>query len=188
MSQELRGSRKPIEAVVAYDVQFGIGKDEKIPWKLKLKKDGERFRDLTTNTVDKSKVNAVIMGKATYFSIPPRFRPLQNRLNVVLSTDPDIANKLPAEVLSFNSMTNALTSLNENPLVEKIIIAGGSGPYYDAIQLGATLRITKVFSEYECNVFFPTICDNDYFIHEETDKQVENGIEYQFLTYTPKGG
>lgn len=33
-------------------------------------------------------MNAVIMGRKTYFSIPPKFRPLAGRLNVVISRSP----------------------------------------------------------------------------------------------------
>jgi hypothetical protein len=32
------------------------------------------------------KQNAVIMGRATFESLPPKFRPLPNRLNVVISS------------------------------------------------------------------------------------------------------
>ena len=43
------------------------------------------FKELTTRTVDPAKQNAVIMGRKTWESIPPKFRPLAGRLNIVLS-------------------------------------------------------------------------------------------------------
>jgi dihydrofolate reductase len=38
------------------------------------------------------KVNAVVMGRKTWESIPDKFRPLANRLNVVLSRNPHLEN------------------------------------------------------------------------------------------------
>ena len=43
------------------------------------------FKELTSRTVDPAKQNAVIMGRKTWESIPPKFRPLAGRLNIVLS-------------------------------------------------------------------------------------------------------
>ncbi|CDO93617.1 unnamed protein product [Kluyveromyces dobzhanskii CBS 2104] len=43
------------------------------------------FRQLTSATRDTSLRNAVVMGRKTWDSIPPKFRPLPNRLNVVVS-------------------------------------------------------------------------------------------------------
>ena len=69
--------------VVAATRALGIGKDGKLPWHLP----GEMafFKELTSKTSDAGKHNAVVMGRRTWESLPPKFRPLPGRLNVVLS-------------------------------------------------------------------------------------------------------
>ena len=64
-----------MEAILATDINFGISKDGIIPWK--SKKDMRFFFNKTKN-------NVVIMGKTTYFSLPEQFRPLKDRLNIVI--------------------------------------------------------------------------------------------------------
>lgn len=59
-----------------------IGADGRIPWH--VPEDQARFRRLTTG-------HAVVMGRATWQSLPPRVRPLPGRRNVVLSRDPAFA-------------------------------------------------------------------------------------------------
>ena len=68
--------------VVACDEVRGIGKGGTLPWKLP----GEMayFKRVTSEAAN-GKVNAVIMGRTTFDSIPPKFRPLPGRKNVVLS-------------------------------------------------------------------------------------------------------
>lgn len=73
--------------IVAAGLHWGIGQDNAVPWR--LKKDMDFFKKITTSTNDKEKINCCIMGRKTYLSIPPKFRPLSNRLNVVLSRNPD---------------------------------------------------------------------------------------------------
>ena len=41
--------------------------------------------------------NAVIMGRKTWESIPASKRPLANRINVVLTRNPDFAKTLPED-------------------------------------------------------------------------------------------
>ncbi len=62
---------------------LGIGKDGTMPWN--LPGDMAYFKALTTQTRDSNKQNAVIMGRRTWDSIPAKFRPLSNRINIVLS-------------------------------------------------------------------------------------------------------
>lgn len=72
-----------LHIVVAATKKLGIGKGGGMPWK--LPGDMAYFKDLTTRTADSSKQNAVVMGRKTWESIPPKFRPLPGRVNVVLS-------------------------------------------------------------------------------------------------------
>jgi dihydrofolate reductase / thymidylate synthase len=45
------------------------------------------FTELTTRTWDATKRNAIVMGRATWESIPPEQRPLKRRLNIVVSEE-----------------------------------------------------------------------------------------------------
>ena len=62
--------------IVCFDSNYGIGKNNTIPWK--LSSDLKRFKELTLN-------NIVIMGKNTWTSLPKK--PLQNRINIVISKE-----------------------------------------------------------------------------------------------------
>lgn len=65
----------------------GIGCKGKIPWR--LAKDMKYFRELTVKYGRRpgEALNAVLMGRNTWSSIPKKFRPLNNRINVLLSRD-----------------------------------------------------------------------------------------------------
>ena len=69
----------------------GIGIGGALPWK--LRNDMKYFQNITS-TVDAkfsaTAQNAVVMGRKTWESIPKKFRPLPNRLNVVLSRSADV--------------------------------------------------------------------------------------------------
>ena len=69
-----------MEAILAVDINNGLSKNSLIPWK--SKKDINFFFNKTKN-------NVVIMGKNTYFSLPEENRPLKNRLNIVLTNNPN---------------------------------------------------------------------------------------------------
>ena len=71
------------DIVVAADEQRGIGKDNDLPWH--LPGDLTHFKRTTTRAVAEGMSNAVVMGRKTWESVPPRYRPLKNRVNVVLS-------------------------------------------------------------------------------------------------------
>jgi dihydrofolate reductase len=70
----------------------GIGIDGKMPWRLRA--DMAYFKQVTRSTHDPLKRNAVIMGRKTWESIPSKFRPLDDRLNVVISRNTAVKAEL----------------------------------------------------------------------------------------------
>jgi dihydrofolate reductase len=69
-----------MEAIYAIDSKYGLSKKGFIAWK--SNKDMIFFKNKTMN-------NIFIMGKNTYFSLPKNYRPLKNRLNIVLTSNPE---------------------------------------------------------------------------------------------------
>lgn len=76
---------KPFSIIVAATQRGGIGLKGALPWK-SLPTDMKSFKHLTSHVpAGCTGQNAVIMGRKTWDSIPPKFRPLPGRLNIVLS-------------------------------------------------------------------------------------------------------
>ena len=73
--------------VAACGNSFGIGYNGELPWR--LRSEMKYFAQTTSKVTDPNKRNAVIMGRKTWESIPPKFKPLKNRFNIVLSHQAD---------------------------------------------------------------------------------------------------
>ncbi|EAU93135.2 dihydrofolate reductase [Coprinopsis cinerea okayama7 len=68
--------------IVAATKANGIGKGSNLPWR--LAKEMKYFARATSEAPEGTR-NAVVMGRTTWESIPEKFRPLPNRVNVVVS-------------------------------------------------------------------------------------------------------
>lgn len=85
--QRQKMGKLKLATVAAMTLTNGVGKDGGLPWRLK----GEMayFRNVTSYVPDDEQRqgarNAVIMGRKTWASIPPKFRPLPGRVNIVIS-------------------------------------------------------------------------------------------------------
>ena len=66
-----------ISAIVAISDNLAIGEKDMIPWYLPI--DLKYFRDITIG-------HTVIMGRKTWDSIPKKFKPLEYRLNIVITS------------------------------------------------------------------------------------------------------
>ena len=107
---------KLIHAILAVDKNFGIAQQSTnmsescIPWD--IKEDIANFKKITLQTSDKTKVNAIIMGRKTYEAIPEKYRPLNGRLNVVISRQPTENNydgiDIKTTVLYFTNLNDVL--------------------------------------------------------------------------------
>ncbi|KAL6312605.1 hypothetical protein AAG906_006755 [Vitis piasezkii] len=114
------------QVVVAATRDIGIGKDEKLPWR--LPSDMKIFKDITMTVSDTVKKNAVIMGRKTWESIPLEHRPLPGRLNVVLTCSGSFDIATAENVVICGSMASALELLVASPYclsIEKSLNAPG---------------------------------------------------------------
>ncbi len=87
-----------------------IGADGALPWQ--LPEDQALFRALTTGA-------AVVMGRRTWDSLPPRFRPLPNRRNLVLTRTPGWSA----------AGAEALAAPAALPPLEQVWVIGGAEVY-----------------------------------------------------------
>ncbi|KAK6453707.1 dihydrofolate reductase [Scheffersomyces xylosifermentans] len=125
---------KPTIAIIvaALKPELAIGYQGKMPWR--LRKEIRYFKDVTSNTSDSTKINAVVMGRKTWDSIPPKFRPLPDRVNVVLSRS--FENEVTEDnVIHANSIASSLKQLKElySSKVERVFIIGGAEIYNELI-------------------------------------------------------
>jgi len=164
--------------VAAIDNKNGIGINNQLPWQIKA--DLKHFADLTISK-NADRQNVVIMGRKTWESLPEKFRPLKNRLNVVLSKQNDL--NLPTGVLKYSSLDEALNDLNQQAIAEIFIIGGGS-LYSQAIKRHdcKNLYLTKILTDFNCDTYFPEI-PADYKKTEESELKKENNYEFNYLTY-----
>lgn len=167
----------PMYHVVAIDKQNGIGKNNKLPWD--FKKDMKHFKRLTTETKDPLKKNMLIMGRKTWESIPPKHRPFSNRINVVLSSNPDYKAE-GAKV--FSDFAEAVKSAGED--IETIYIIGGATLYKSTINHSdlTGLYVTRVNEVFDCNAFYPEIPDKFSNV-KKLGSEEENGTDFDFLLF-----
>lgn len=119
-----------------------IGKDNTLIWN--IPEDMAHFKALTSG-------QTVVMGRKTWESLPPRFRPLPGRNNIVISRQAnyaapgaDVATSLPAAI-----------QLAEQ--ADKVFIIGGEQIYRQAIDVADRLEITEVDLAPEGDAWFPEI-------------------------------
>lgn len=119
-----------------------IGKDNDLVWK--LPKDMKYFMDTTSG-------HHVIMGRKNYESLPHKFKPLKNRVNIVVTRQSEYT--APGTVLA-NSIRNGLNYAKNNGESEVFIIGGGE-IYAESMDMVTRMYITEVKESFEGDTFFP---------------------------------
>lgn len=113
-----------------------LGLPEKIAAEYARKIDIEYFANITTSTDEVSR--AVIMGRKTWESLPDKFKPLPDRINIVITSDVEYA--LPNNVLKFRSIDEAL----EEVVVDEAWLIGGVGIYDEALRFANEVHICQL--------------------------------------------
>lgn len=145
------------------------------------------------------------MGRKTWDSIPPKFRPLKGRVNIVLSRSHANTEALPLintdeAPLRLASLSDAIEVLQRSEETGKVFVIGGAEIYHAALLEKATKRIllTRISSEFDCDTFFPVTLSEgnghwkkqgkeelDSWVGENVacGEQEENGVKYVFEMY-----
>lgn len=114
-----------LRIIAAMDLQGGIGLNGTLPWHSRSEM---RHFYATTTTAPAGKINAVIMGRRTWESLPKR---LEKRINIVVSrsTPPGVRDG----VLWTQSLAEALKSASAFGDVHAAFVIGGTELFRDAL-------------------------------------------------------
>ena len=136
-----------IMMIVAMDEQGFIGKDGNLPWK--LSNDLKRFKKLTVS----DGFNAVVMGRKTWESLPNGFKPLPERLNIVMSRDTKWSDE-GAEIALYPGRAIEIAYANG---CEEFWVIGGSQIYELYLNRVEEIHLTRVHTKNSGNINFPDL-------------------------------
>lgn len=150
-----------------------IGKDNDIPWHLP---DDFRYFKETTES------HHVIMGRKNWESLPPKFQPLPNRPNQVITRQLDyVANGAAI----FTSLEVALSSAKQANESEAFIIGGGE-IYREGLSFADKIYLTEINGAFEGQTTFPEFNRQEWKEvsreHHHTDERHE--FSFDFVIYT----
>lgn len=145
-----------------------IGKANALPWH--LPEDMRHFKALTSG-------HAVLMGRKTWESLPPKFRPLPNRRNFVLTRDASYVAPGATVVHSFEEA--AKVGAGETAL----FVIGGAELYAHALPRSDRLELTEIDADFEGDAHFPAFDRAQWRAVKRESGKSENGLAYAFVSY-----
>ena len=157
----------PLNMIFARAANGVIGNNNTLPWH--LPEDMAHFKRLTSGC-------PVIMGRKTWDSLPPRFRPLPGRINIVITRQVDW-HAPGAQTASGLHEAIALCDSSQ-----EVWVIGGAQIYAQAEALAQRIEVTEIAQDFEGDAFAPLLGTQ---WHESTrEKHVStNGLKFSFITY-----
>ena len=143
-----------------------IGKDNTLPWR--LPEDLAHFKRTTLGC-------PVIMGRKTWDSLPPQFRPLPGRANVVVTRQADWQSD---GALRADSLESAMVLCGN---AENAWVIGGAQLYALALPLAASAVVTEIDIDVEGDAFAPTF-DSAWRETAREEHTASNGLTYRLIT------
>ena len=144
-----------------------IGKDGVMPWH--LPEDLAHFKQLTLGS-------PVIMGRKTWDSLPPRFRPLPGRSNIVITRQ----SGWHAEgTQRADSLQDALRLAAPAP---EVWIIGGAQIYAQAEPLAHRAEVTEIAQDFPGDALAPVLGAD--WVETARQAHVSSvGLKFSFVTY-----
>jgi len=138
-----------------------IGRGNDIPWQ--LPEDMAHFKELTLG-------QTVVMGRLTWESLPPRFRPLPGRRNIVVSRNAGYAAP-GAEVVT------------ELPAETDVWVMGGAQLYALALPLATVCEVTEIDLDVPDGDAFAPALDGSWTATAGDWQVGTSGLRYRFVSY-----
>ena len=158
---------KRLHLIFARAANGVIGKDGGLPWH--LPEDMAHFKRTTNG-------HPVIMGRKTWDSLPPRFRPLPGRTNIVVTRQPDWQAQ---GALRAGSLDDALDLC---PAGADAWVIGGAEVYREALPMARTAVVTEINADFEGDAHAPQFGPQ----WRETRREphtAASGLAFSFVTY-----
>jgi dihydrofolate reductase len=150
-----------------------VGKDGVMPWH--LPEDLAHFKRTTMGC-------PVVMGRKTWDSLPPRFRPLPGRRNIVITRQVDWSADGAARAAS---LAEALALCGDVP---RAWVIGGGQVWAQASSLADTAEVTEIDADFEGDTFAPRFEPPWREVARERHHSA-TGLDYSFVTYhQPRAG
>ena len=146
-----------------------IGRDGALPWH--LPEDLAHFRDTTRG-------GTVLMGRRTWESLPPRFRPLPGRRNLVLTRDPGWS---AAGAEAVGSMATALAAC-----AGPVWVIGGAQVYLAALPYATRVERTQLEQAVPGDVYAPDLDGGWNCVRSDPEAgwhTSRTGLRYQFTRW-----
>jgi dihydrofolate reductase len=168
--------RPKVALIVAMGANREIGCNNDLMWHLRT--DMLFFRETTMGYY-------VIMGRKNFESIPPKYKPLHGRVNVIISRNQDF---LYEECYTCSNLQEALEIAQDNG-EEKVFVIGGGQIYKLALEqnLVDEMYITHVAGSFaHADVFFPDIdlAQWNKTVLNSVQADIQNEFGFEICHYT----
>jgi len=161
-----------VSIIVAASENGAIGKENDLIWR--FPNDTQFFKETTLG-------HHVVMGRKNFESIPHKYRPLLNRVNIIITRQDNYTAK---ECTVVNSIESALEVAKKNGESEAFIIGGGQ-IYQLALakNLVDKIYLTRIHSKYDGDTFFKKL--SSQWIEKSRNKYIadeNHAYDYSFIT------
>ena len=156
----------PLHLIYARAANGVIGKDNQLPWH--LAEDMAHFKQLTQGC-------PVVMGRKTWDSLPPRFRPLPGRTNIVVTRQADWQAEGAHRA---GSLPEALALCDTG---KTVWIIGGAQIYAEALPLADCVEVTEIAQDFDGDAYAPVL--GAEWVETAREHHVStNGLPFSFVT------
>ena len=162
--------RKNMKLIAAVDRNWGIGFNNELL--ANIPSDKRYFKSLTEHQV-------IVMGRKTYESLPGK-RPLENRVNIILTSDKKFQAKGFEAVHSTEELLEHIKQYNG----KEIFVAGGQSVYEQLHSFCDEAYITKINYAYHADRYCPNLDrDKNWKLVGMSEEETYYDLEYYFCKY-----